>query len=142
MGRGGHAGGLVCPMYGALPFAPFAERGKVRDPPSAPYCTLTPRLRPAPCLCTNGVRAGVTQGQGRRPFYAPPLRSPCRFRGRGKVCDPSLPRPLLHADAPLCALPPVRARTRFAPESRRGRAAALLPSPVQPPPFAGAQEGT
>jgi hypothetical protein len=86
MGRGSHAGGLVCPMYGALPFAPFAERGKVCDPPSAPYCMLTSRLRPAPCLCTNGVRAGVTQGQGCRPFYAPPLCSPCCFRGRGKVC--------------------------------------------------------
>jgi hypothetical protein len=73
MGRGSHTGGLVCPMYGALPFAPFAERGKVRDPPSAPYCTLTPRLRPAPCLCTNGVHAGVMQGQGRCPSSVQPL---------------------------------------------------------------------
>jgi hypothetical protein len=36
-----------------------------------------PLLRPAPRLCTNGVSAGVMQGQGRRPFYALPLCSPC-----------------------------------------------------------------
>jgi hypothetical protein len=91
-----------------------------------------PCLCPAPCLCMNGVRARVTQGQGRRPFYAPPLCSPRRFRGRGKVCDPSLcPRPLLHADAPLFAqeLPfvPCRVRTGFAPESLQGQGAPFTP---------------
>jgi hypothetical protein len=116
----------VLPMNGALPIA--------RQPPC---------LRPAPRLCTNGVRARVTQGQGRRPFYAPPLRSPHRFQGRGKVCDPSLcPRPLLHADAPLFAqiLPfaPCCVRTGFASESCRVRAPLLCPSSVQPPPFVGA----
>jgi hypothetical protein len=118
-----------------VPFAPFAERGKVHDPPSsAPYCTLTLLLRPAPRLCMNGVRAGVTQGQGRHPSYAPPLRSPRRLQGRGKVRDPSLcPRPLLYADAPL--LPrkpplrpaPVRARTGFVPTQGHGRRPSYAP---------------
>jgi hypothetical protein len=92
---------------GALPYPPFVECGKVRDPPPPPppYCTLTPPLlHPAPRLCTNGVSAGVTQGQGRRPFYALPLCSPC---------------PLLR--------PPVRAQTGFVPT--QGHYALPLHSP-------------
>jgi hypothetical protein len=105
MGRGGYAG-LVRPtrlrMNGALPFAPFVERGKVRDPP-APLLHANPTpppplLRPAPHLCMNRVSTGVTQGQGRRPLYAPPLCSR---------------RPLLR--------PLVRVRTGFVPMQGHGR---------------------
>jgi hypothetical protein len=46
----------------------------------------------------NGVSAGVTQGQGRRPLYAPPLHSR---------------RPLLR--------PPIRVRTGFMPMQGHSR---------------------
>jgi hypothetical protein len=56
MGRGGHTGGRVHPTpftpERGPPFAPFAERGKVRDPPAPllhanptpppPFCALPP----------------------------------------------------------------------------------------------------
>jgi hypothetical protein len=78
------------PVYartGALPYSPFAEHGKVHDPPPPlpPYCMLTPPPPFAPCprLCTNGVSAGVTQGQGRCPFLP---REPPSLRPAPRSC--------------------------------------------------------
>jgi hypothetical protein len=59
---------------------------------------------------------------------APPLRSPCRFRGRGKVRDPSLPAPYCTLMPPFAPCPPfVREQG-----SRRSHAGAG-PPPYSPP---------
>jgi hypothetical protein len=98
MGRGGHAGGLVRPTpfmheQGPSLFPPLRSTGRYMIPPAPLLHANLPLLRPAPRLCTNRVSVGVTQGQGHRPFYAPPLRSPApaqprRLQGRRRYMTP------------------------------------------------------
>jgi hypothetical protein len=102
-------------FYAPPPFThrkPFAGRGKVCDPSLCPahYCTLMlplfgPPFAPCPHLCTNGVRARVTQG----PLLRPAPAQPPPFAGaqEGTVTPPCDPAPIARQCPPpfLCPAP-------------------------------------
>jgi hypothetical protein len=144
---------LANPQWGACPPPPRLSR----------WCTNGGRAGGTPFVREWGAaRTGgrtVTQGP---PFYTPPpftherglRRKPpfSPFAGRGKVHAPSL-GPRSHANGEVCPpfLPrkclrpaPVCARTRFAPESRRGMALPFRHEWAlrrKPRPVCGAREG-